>query len=81
MYESPSGKAVERMFGVRVLHPTKRQLSSSSSLCVLDDSVAEPDDVRQRVPALHDADEDERLAKVEGALYMRHSHFKTQLHI
>ena len=75
MYESPSGKAVERMFDV--LLKTKQQFSSSS-LCVLDDSVAEPDDVRQRVPALHDADEDERLAKVEGALYMRHSHLNTR---
>lgn len=38
-------------------------------LCVLDDSVAEPDNVRQRIAALDDADEDERSAEVEGALH------------
>ena len=42
-------------------------------LGVLYDSIAIPDDARQRIPSFDDANEDEGPAEAEGSLRARHS--------
>ena len=46
---------------------------SGTYLGVLNDSVAKPNDARQRIPSFDDADEDEGPAEAEGSLCAGHS--------